>query len=56
MGSVRALVVVEGDPVPDAVPCLRPCLPSVQINAFILQGPPKPLDKDVVHAATFAIH
>ncbi len=34
----------------------RPCLPSVQINAFILQRPPEALDEDVVHAATFAVH
>ena len=26
MGGVRALVVVEGDPAPDADPCLRPGL------------------------------
>ncbi len=26
-GSVRALVVVKSDPMPDAAPCLRPCLP-----------------------------
>ena len=39
--GVWALVVVKGDPSPDAVPCLRPCLPSVQINAFIRQRPPE---------------
>ena len=48
MGSVRALVVVEGDPAPDADPSLRPRFPGVQIDAFILEGPPQALDEDVV--------
>ena len=39
MGSVRALVVVEADPAPDADPCLRAGLPSVQVDAFILRVP-----------------
>jgi hypothetical protein len=41
MGSVWAMVVVEGDPSPDAGLGLRPRFPSVQENAFILQGPPE---------------
>ena len=49
-------MVVEGDPAPDAGPRLRSGFPSVQIDAFILQGPPQPLDEDVVDAAPFAIH
>ena len=56
MGSVRALVVVEGDPASNAEPSLRPGFPGVQIDAFILQGPPPPLNEDVVHAAPFAVH
>ena len=48
MGSVRALLVVEGDPAPDADPCLRPGFPGVQIDAFIFQGPPQALDEDFV--------
>ena len=48
MGSVRALVVVKGDPAPDADPSLRSRFPGVQIDAFILQGSPQPLDEDVV--------
>jgi hypothetical protein len=56
MGSVRALVVVEGDPAPDASLGLRSCFPSVQINAFILQRPPEALDEDVVQASALAIH
>jgi hypothetical protein len=56
MGSVRALVVIEGDPAPDAIPCLRSGLPSVEMDAFILEGPPQALDEDVVDAAPFAVH
>ena len=51
MGSVWAMVVVEGDPAPDASLGLRARLPSVQVDAFILQGPPETLDEDVVEAA-----
>ena len=41
MGSVSAMVVVEGDPAPDASPCLRTGLLGVQVDAFIFQGPPE---------------
>ena len=54
MGSVWALVVVEGDPAPDASLGLRAGSPSVQVDAFILQGPPEALDEDVVEAAPLA--
>jgi hypothetical protein len=56
MGSVRALVVAEGDPAPDADLSLRPGFPSVQIDAFILQGPPEAFYEDVVDAPALAIH
>jgi hypothetical protein len=49
-------MVVKGDPAPDADPSLRPGFPSVEINAFILQGPPQTLNEDVVDAASFAAH
>ncbi len=49
-------MVVKGDPASDAGSCLRPSFPSVQIDAFILQGPPQPLDEDVVETASFAVH
>ena len=55
-GLVWAMVVVEGDPAPDASPCLRTVLPGVQIDAFIFQGPPETLDEDVVEAAALAVH
>jgi hypothetical protein len=37
MGRVWSLVVVEGDPAPDADPRLRSGFPSVQIDEIILQ-------------------
>lgn len=56
MGGVGPLVVVEGDPPTDAILGLRAGLPSVQIDALILQGPPEAFDEDVVDAAPFAVH
>ena len=56
MGSVWALVVVEGDPSPDASLGLRSGFPGVQVDAFILQGPPQAFDEDVVQAAPLAVH
>lgn len=50
------LVVVEGDPGPDACPCLRSVFPSVQIDVFILQGPPEAFDEDIVQAEPLAVH
>ena len=56
MGSVWALVVVECDPASDASFSLRSGFPCVQVDAFLLQGPPEALDEDVVDAAPFAVH
>ncbi len=56
IGSMWAIVVVESDPATDASPCLRTSLPGVQVDAFILQGPPQPLDEDVVETTPFAVH
>lgn len=41
MGGVGPLVVVEGDPAPDASLGLRSGFPSVQVDAFILLGAPE---------------
>lgn len=49
-------MVVEGDPAPDSDPSLRSSFPSVQIDTFILQGPPEAFDEDVVDAPALAIH
>ena len=51
MGGVGPQVVVEVDPTSDACLGLRPGLTGVQIDAFVLQGPPEALDEDVVEAA-----
>ena len=39
--GVGPLVIAEGDPASDAGLGLRPGFPSVQIDAFIFQGPPE---------------
>ena len=56
MGGVGTLVVVEGDPASDASLGLRPGFPGVKIDAFVFQGPPESLDKDVVEVSGFAVH
>ena len=56
MGSVLAMVVGEGDPATDGSLGLRAGLLRMQIDAFILQGPPKAFDEDVVEAAPFTVH
>ena len=53
MGGVGPRLVVEGDPAPDAGSGLRSGFSGVQVDAFILQGPPEALDEDVVQAAAF---
>lgn len=52
MGSLRALMAVEVDPAPDAGLGLRSCLPGGQVDTFIIQGRPEPLDEDVIDAWT----
>ena len=54
MGGVGPLVIVEGDPAPDACLGLRSGFPGMHVDAFILQGPPEALDEDVVEAAPLA--
>ena len=56
MGGVGPLVVVEIDPAPDASLGLRAGLPGVQVDAFILQGPPEAFDEDVVETPALAVH
>lgn len=56
IGSLRALAVVEGDQAPYTAPCLRPGLPSVQMDAFKLQGSQQVFDADVVDEAPFVVH
>lgn len=56
MGSVRALVVVDGDSAPDTQQRLQPIFPGVQINALIFQRPPKTRNQVVVDTAPFTVH
>ena len=56
MASVRALVVVKGDPAPDAIPCLRSGFPSVEIDAFILEGPARAVRWICCRCSAFAVH
>ena len=44
MGGVGPQVVVEGDPASDTGVGLRAGFPGVEIDAFILQGPPEAFD------------
>ena len=55
VGGVGPLVIVEGDPLANPGLRLRAGLPSVQIDALILQGPPEPFDEDVVEAAPLSL-
>lgn len=45
-------MAVEVDPAPDAGLGLRSCLPGGQVDTFIVQGRPEPLDEDVIDALT----
>lgn len=56
MGSVWAMVAVEGDPASDASLGLRSGFSGVQVDAFIVQLPPQALDEDVGEAAIFSVH
>lgn len=56
MGGVGPLVIVKGNPSANASLGMRVSFPSVQIDAFILPGPPKAFDEDVVDAAPFPVH
>ena len=56
MGGVGPPMIVEDDPPANPGLRLRAGLPSVQVDAFILQGPPEAFDEDVVEAPPLAIH
>jgi len=49
-------VVVKGDPGTEALAQGRTAVKRVQVKVLVLDGPPEPLDKDVVLAAAPAIH
>ena len=56
MGFVSTFVVVELDPSFNVNAGFRSGFPSMQIDAFILQGSPDPFDKYVSQKPSFAIH
>lgn len=47
-------MVVESNPRSDGGLCLRPGLPSVQVDAFVFQGLPQALDEDIADAPPLA--
>ena len=56
MGGVGSPMIIEGNPLANGSLGLRPRFPSVQVDAFILEGPPEALDEDIVDASAFAVH
>ncbi len=49
-------MIIILDPEIEFLLCIFHVVEGVQINAFVFQGTPQPLDKDIVHPATFAVH
>ena len=54
--SVRPPRVAEPGPVIDDLFCLEAVGDLVQIHSLLLQGPPEPLDENVVQIPSSAIH
>lgn len=50
------LGVIERHPVGDRASGLEPVIYFFEIDRFLLERPPEPLDEDVVHAAAAPIH
>ena len=55
-GGVRALRVVEPNPVIDDPFCLEAVGDFMQVNGLLFQRPPQPFDEDVVEIAAPPIH
>jgi hypothetical protein len=55
-GSMRALEVVEGHPLPHCRPGLGTSLPGMHVNSLAVQGSLQPLDEDIVEKSAFPIH
>ena len=51
-----AMLVVIGEPPAKTSAQFRAGFEDVQVDAFVFQGPPEPLDEDIVHPASPAIH
>jgi hypothetical protein len=54
--AVRARVIIKIDPCPDPGTGLHAIGLALQVNVFVLEAAPQPLDKDIVHPAASAIH
>src|SRR5215472_5052792 len=53
---MKATTIVEGDPVCDSCLGLAPFGIALEVDVLILERPPQPLDEEVVHPTTSAIH
>src|SRR5215467_12486331 len=50
------LLIVETEPGADAGPGLGDGCIGIEVDFFVFEAAPQPLDKDVVHAAALAVH
>ena len=53
MGSIRVIVV---DPTTDPCSCLTAGLEGIEVDAFVFQRAPQPLDEDVIHPTATTVH
>src|SRR5215470_11077990 len=53
---VLTLLIVETEPGADAGPGLGAGCIGIEVDFFVFEAAPQPLDKDVVHAAALAVH
>ena len=53
---VKTGLVVESDPFADAGFGLAAVAVALEIDVFVLERPPQPLDEDIVHPAPAPIH
>ena len=55
-GRVRALLVVELNPVINDPFCLESVGNFMQVNGLLLQRPPQPFDEDIVEVSSPTVH
>ncbi len=53
---VGSIGIVVADPPTDPCSCLTAGLEGIEVDAFVFQRSPQPLDEDVVHPAATAVH
>jgi hypothetical protein len=56
VGRVWAFGVIIGEPLQDPLADFRPRLEGMEIDAFVFERPPEPLNEDVVHPMTAPVH